>query len=143
MIPEEKILKTMKVCELSREEAIAMLQEDEAIDKMSVKEAQADLTLEQKKAIKTAASTGTKKRTPIKRERKIDKIKKEIINCIRILLKGMGAITEPLKNETDLHFTFKNENYSIKLIKHRPPKKQAVYVLKICNQKMTKMLLTF
>lgn len=120
---EKDIQKTMTKLDLTREEAIAMLQEDEMIDKMSVKEAQSDLSAEQKKAIKSASKVGSKKRTPVKRERKVDKIKKELINCIRILLEGMGAITEPLKNETDLHFTFKGDSYSVKLIKHRPPKK--------------------
>lgn len=120
---EKDIQKTMTKLDLTREEAIAMLQEDEMIDKMSVKEAQSDLSAEQKKAIKSASKVGSKKRTPVKRERKVDKIKKEIINCIRVLLEGMGAITEPLKNETDLHFTFKGDSYSVKLIKHRPPKK--------------------
>jgi hypothetical protein len=120
---EKDIQKTMAKLDLTREEAIAMLQEDEMIDKMSVKEAQSDLSAEQKKAIKSASKVGSKKRTPVKRERKVDKIKKEIINCIRILLEGMGAITEPLKNETDLHFTFKGDSYSVKLIKHRPPKR--------------------
>jgi hypothetical protein len=119
---EKDIQKTMTKLDLTREEAIAMLQEDEMIDKMSVKEAQSDLSAEQKKAIKSAAAVGAKKRTAVKRERKVDKVKKEIINCVRVLLEGMGAIAEPLKNETDLHFTFKGDSYSVKLIKHRPPK---------------------
>jgi hypothetical protein len=123
MMNEERIQKLMKTLECSREEAIQLLKEDEEIDKMSVKEAQSDLTAEQKKAVKSASKVGSKKRTPVKRERKVDKIKKELINCIRVLLEGMGAITEPLKNETDLHFTFKGDSYSVKLIKHRPPKR--------------------
>lgn len=123
MFDEAKIQKVMKTCELTREEAIAMLKEDEEVDKMSVKEAQADLTDEQKKAVKSATKVGSKKRTAVKRERKIDEVKKKIINCIRVLLEGMGAVVQPLTNETDLHFTYSGESYSIKLIKHRPPKK--------------------
>lgn len=123
MMNEERIQKMMKSLECSREEAIQLLKEDEEVDKMSVKEAQADLTAEQKKAVKSATITGSKKRTAVKRERKIDFVKKELINCVRVLLEGLGAITEPLKNESDLHFTFKGASYSIKLIKHRPPKK--------------------
>lgn len=120
---EERIQKMMKSLECSREEAIQLLKEDEEIDKMSVKEAQSDLTAEQRKAAKSATITGSKKRTAVKRERKIDLVKKELINCVRVLLEGLGAVTEPLKNESDLHFTFKGGSYSIKLIKHRPPKK--------------------
>lgn len=120
---EKDIQKTMAKLDLTREEAIAMLQEDEEIDKMSIKEVQSDLSKEQKQAIKTASSTGSRKRTSVKRERKIDPVKKELINCIRVLLEGMTANVEPLQNETDLHFIYKNESYSIKLIKHRPQKK--------------------
>lgn len=105
------------------EEAFELLTEDEKIDKMTVAEAQADLSQEQKQAIKIATITHTKERKPIKRERKIDTIKKRFINGIRIYLEGCGADVEPLKNETDLHFNFENEHYSIKLTKHRPPKK--------------------
>ena len=64
---EERIQKLMKTLECSRKEAIQLLEEDEEIDKMSVKEAQSDLTAEQKKAIKSASKVGSKKRTPVKR----------------------------------------------------------------------------
>lgn len=56
------------------------------------------------------------------RERKVDEVKKKFINGFRIYLEGCGAKVEPLTNETDLHFTYLGENYSIKLSKHRPKK---------------------
>ena len=56
------------------------------------------------------------------RERKIDETKKRFINGFRIYLEGSGCKVEPLKNETDLHFTFEDEKYSVKLTKHRAPK---------------------
>ena len=109
----------------SYEEALELVAEDEKIDKMTVAEATSDLTKEQKQAVKNATITHTRERKPAKRKRKIDEIKKRFVNGIRIYLEGCGAKVEPLTNETDLHFIFENAHYSIKLTKHRPPKKQA------------------
>lgn len=107
------------------EEALELIAEDEKIDKMTVAEATADLTKEQKQAVKAATITHTRERKPAKRERKIDSIKQRFIRGIKVYLEGCGAKVEPLTNETDLHFIFENAHYSIKLTKHRPPKKQA------------------
>ena len=115
----------MKKLGCTEAEAFQILADDEKIDKMTVAEATADLTDEQKKAVKSATIAHTKKRTPVKRERKVDSIKQKFIKGIKIFLEGCGAKVEPLTNETDLHFTFENAHYSIKLTKHRPPKKQA------------------
>jgi hypothetical protein len=122
-LDETRIEKLMSTLNCSRDEAIEIIKEDEEIDGMSMKEVNADLTEEQKKAVKAATKTGTKKRTAVKRERKVDPVKKQLINNVRILLEGMHANVEPLTNETDLHFTYEGASYSIKLTKHRPPKK--------------------
>jgi predicted ATP-grasp superfamily ATP-dependent carboligase len=119
----QEITSLMRKLGCSRAEAVDIIKADREIDKMSIKEAQADLTQEQKQAIKKASLTGSKKRTEVKRERKIDEVKKRFINGIRVYLEGCGAQVEPLKNETDLHFIFENDHFSIKLTKHRPPKK--------------------
>lgn len=116
---EKQIEKIMKSLDCTREEAIEIIKDDEAIDKG---EKLFELTEEQKKAVKKATGTGTKKHTAVKRERKVDEAKKRLINDIRVLLEGLGANTEPLKNETDLHFTFEGDSYTVKLTKHRPPK---------------------
>lgn len=119
---EKDIVKMMNALKCTREEAIEIIKEDEEIDKMTMKEVNADLTSEQKKAIKEATKTGTKKRTNTKRERKVDETKKRLINNYRVLLEGMGAVIEPLKTESEMHFTFENAHYTVKLIKHREPK---------------------
>ena len=62
-------------------------------------------------------------RKKVEKVRKVDPNKKRFISCIKTLLEGLGCETIPLTNETDLHFTFENEKYSIKLTKHRAPKK--------------------
>lgn len=123
---EKDIQKTMKALDLSREEAIEMLKEDEEIDRMGMSEVDNDLTAEQKKVKKAMTATGEKKKTVYKfdkkRERKVDEVKKHLMDCIKVLLEGLGAKVEPLTTEAEMHFVHLGENYTIKLIKHRPPK---------------------
>ena len=53
------------------------------------------------------------------KERKIDPVKKKILACIKVLLEGLGAKIINVKTETEINFIFSNENYSLKLTKHR------------------------
>ena len=119
---EKQIEKIMKSLGCTREEAIELIMEDEAVDRMTSKEVNSDLIADQKKAMKKATNTGTKKRTAVKRERKVDETKKRFLTDYKILLEGLGAEVEPLKTEAEMHFTFEGESYTVKLIKHRPPK---------------------
>lgn len=64
----------------------------------------------------------SKERKTAKRERKIDHIKERFIKGISVYLRGCGCKVEPLVNETDLHFTFGENSYTLKLIKHRQKK---------------------
>lgn len=118
---EKRIKQMMKSLKITREEAIEILRDDEAIDKG---EKLFELTPEQKKAEKEARKTGFRKNTiPVKRERKVDETKKRIILDIKVLLEGLGAKVAEIKTEAEMHFTFNSDEYTIKLIKHRPPKK--------------------
>ena len=119
---EKQIEKIMKSLGCTREEAIELIMEDEAVDRMTSKEVNSDLTADQKKAMKKATNTGTKKRTAVKRERKVDETKKRLLTDYKTLLEGLGAEVEPLKTESEMHFIFEGESYTVKLIKHRPPK---------------------
>ncbi len=119
---EKEILKMMKALDLTREEAIEMLKEDEMVDKMSMKEVTADLTDEQKKVIKDSTKTTSKKRGKVKRERKVDEEKKALLEILDgALLDELGIVAE-WENEVALHFTYKGSAYDLKLIKHRPSK---------------------
>ena len=62
----------------------------------------------------------TKPRKP--RERKVDEVKKDLIEYLEKAL-GMIVNVDNVKNESEISFTFKNEQFTLKLIKHRPPKK--------------------
>jgi S-adenosylmethionine:diacylglycerol 3-amino-3-carboxypropyl transferase len=119
---EEKILKAMKSLDLTREEAIEMLMEDEAVDKMSMKEVTNDLTDEQKKVIKDSTKTTSKKRGKVKRERKVDTEKKMLLEILADALLDEIEVKAEMENEVALHFTYNESAYDLKLIKHRPPK---------------------
>ena len=51
---ENKISELMKTLDLTRDEAIELIKEDEQVDKMGMRQVNNDLTEEQKKAIKKA-----------------------------------------------------------------------------------------
>ena len=106
---DKLIEKIMKECEqdgepVTREEAAEMAE-------MEIR-ANADRRYE----------TSDKPRKSANKERKVDTTKKEILNNCRVLVEGMGAKTLEIKTETELVFTFEEEEYSLKLIKHRAKK---------------------
>ena len=111
----------------SRQEALEIIAEDSEIDKMSMKEVTADLTKEQRKAIKANSKAGFKKRTPVKRERKIDPDKLELIQVLDDALCNIADNVQERTNETEIHFEYNDNSYTVRLIKHRPPKKQGVF----------------
>lgn len=119
---EKQIEKMMKSLDLTRDEAIALIKEDEQVDKMTTKEVNSDLTAEQKKVIKDATKTTSKKRAPSKRERKVDETKKVLLEQIQSMLKTLGIEDVTMKTETELNFPYEHEQYTLKLIKHRAPK---------------------
>lgn len=64
-----------------------------------------------------------KPRKPSTRERRVDEKKKVILGLITdIVLPGLHAQNVVSKTETEVSFTYEGDDYSIKLIKHRPPK---------------------
>lgn len=131
---EKQILKMMKSLDISREEAISVIKEDEAIDKMSMGEVDNDLTAEQKKAKKKATNTtGDKTKrayTFTKRERKPDDVKREIIATIAQNLdrccfgEELSTVANVIVVKPEREITFKvgDDEYSVTLTKHRKPK---------------------
>lgn len=119
---EKRIAELMKSLDCTRDEAIQVIADDEAID--SGKKL-FELSAEQKKAAKEMTSTGTRKSDkPVKRERKPDEEKQEIIAKIAdFLTKIDGFDVEIVKNEREISLIVGENDYSITLTKHRPPKK--------------------
>lgn len=116
---EKQIEKLMKSLGCSREEAIEVIKDDEAIDKG---EKLFELTDEQKKAAKQMTTTGTKKRTAVKRERKIDENKAVVMDILTDALVDNEIAITAQKTEGELDFTYNGEKFTLKIIKHRPPK---------------------
>lgn len=127
---EKRIIELMTALGCTREEAIQVIADDDAIDDG---EKLFELTAEQKKTAKAMTTTGTKKRTTAtKRERKPDEIKRQIIEKIADSL-GAYVFTDAqywnaenisITNvEREISFTIGNDSYSLTLTKHRPPKK--------------------
>ena len=127
---EKRITELMTALGCTKEEAIQVIADDDAIDDG---EKLFELTAEQKKTAKAMTTTGTKKRTTaIKRERKPDEIKRQIVEKIADSLGAYvftGAQYWNAENinitnvEREISFTIGNDSYSLTLTKHRPPKK--------------------
>ena len=100
---EKQIEHLMKSLDCTREEAISIIEEDEAIDRMKDKDVQNDLTEEQKKASKQARQADRKKTSykfdTSKRERKVDPIKKELIAGLASFLTEQGATDIDITND--------------------------------------------
>ena len=65
-------------------------------------------------------ATVKKERKP--RERKVDETKKFILETVRDVIHDDFDSEVSMENETDIHFTYRGDKYSLKLTKHRPPK---------------------
>lgn len=117
-IPDDEIEKSMKVLGISKEEAIDLwlcdndYEEDEEAEALTVKA----------KAVKRYEKAD-KPRKATAKERKVDEEKKRLLNFCRIPIEGAGGIITNVKNEAEFSFTFGGNCYTIKLVKHRPPKK--------------------
>ena len=117
-IPDAELAENMKALGISKEEAIDMwlfdndYEDNEEVDEMTVKA----------KAVKRYEKRDAPRKT-VKKERKVDEEKKELLNLCRIPIEGAGGNVTNIKNEAEFSFTFGNNCYTVKLVKHRPPKK--------------------
>ena len=117
-IPDKDIENSMKLLEISKEEAIKMWLDDNDYTTNEVVE---ELTEKAKKEIKRYEQSD-KKRKSSTRERKVDDEKKAFLDGFRIFVEGKGGNVTAQKNEAEFSFTYGGNEYSVKLIKHRPPK---------------------
>lgn len=111
MTKEKLIENIMKEC--ARDGEPVTREEAEAMAEMEIK-ANADRHYEK--------SDKPRKNTP--KERKIDETKKRLLMDCKTLLEGLGAKVTNVKTETEISFLFNSEEYSLKLVKHRPKKDQ-------------------
>lgn len=115
------IEKHMKILNISREEAIELIKEDEKIDKMtSTSEINSDMSVEQVKAAKTARQADRKKTVfnfdVSKREKKANPDKRILIENLRASVQAVGGTDIEVTNlEREMVFKFNNVKYKIVL----------------------------
>lgn len=111
---EEKIQKLMKTLHISREDAIALMEEDRRIDRG---EKLFELDPELEKGAKKARQADRKKsNTPIKRERKPKPEKAEICSAMMEGLSTLGVTEFSITNaEREFLFTHNGTKYKVTL----------------------------
>lgn len=119
---EKEILNYMETLDLTREEA-EQLWEDDNSDEMTPE--QAELTAKAKELGRHMGES-MKERKPREKVRKVDEEKKMILAEFVESLNGINAEITEVKTETEITFKYGGNVYTVKLTKHRPPKKQAV-----------------
>lgn len=116
-IPDAEIEKSMKLLDIPRNEAIQLwLDDNDYTENETVEE----LT-EKAKAIRRYEKSDNKRKKTTK-ERKVDEEKRRLLTGFRIYAEGAGGVVTNIKNEAEFSFTFGENNYTVKLVKHRPPK---------------------
>lgn len=118
MHTEIEIQKMMKSLDCTREEVLQMLEDDES-DELTPEQAE----LEKKaKKLKRRYETSDKPRKKAEKVRKIDTVKKGLLDLVLDALQDTVKITE-IKNELACEFEYNGESYGLKITRHRPKKK--------------------
>lgn len=115
---EADIQKMMNRLKCSREEAIELIKSDES-DEMTPEQAE----LEKKaKAMGRRYEQSDKPRKKAEKVRKVDTVKKSLLDIVLDALQDTVKITE-IKNELACEFEYNDEQYGLKITRHRPKKK--------------------
>lgn len=117
-IPDKDIDTFVTKYNLSQEEAIQLwLEDNDYLENETVNE------LMEKTKGQRHYEKSMKERKASTKERKVDEEKKRFLMDIKTLVESMGGNITEIKNEAEFSYIFGENNYTIKLIKHRPPKK--------------------
>lgn len=116
---EAKIQQYMKALDVSREEAIQLIEDDEN----DIIGEEGEQLQEKAKEVRRYEKSD-KPRKKVVKERKVDEEKKHLIEILAEAITH-SAPTEniSIKNEAEISFNYGENSYTIKLVKHRPPKK--------------------
>lgn len=120
-IDEKVVQNHCKILGISREEALQLIADDEAVDKMvSIKEVKGDLTEEQKKAERKLRQVSRKPTVynfdTSKRKRAENTDKRTLINLIKEALENGDCEQLDVTNaEREIIFYFKNTKYKVVL----------------------------
>jgi len=109
---------------MTKEKLIEQIMSDFEKDGTPVtkEEAEEIAEMELKNATNRHYEKADKPRKSVKRERKIDSTKQKLISCFKVLLEGMKTEILNVKTETEINFVYEDEEYTLKLIKHRKGK---------------------
>ena len=110
---EETIVSFMKKLDLTREEAEQLYKDDNSTDVLP------EVKVMEKKAkeCKRRYEHKFEPRKPVKRERKVDEDKKELLTIIEQAFSNVCSVEE-IVTETEIKFSYNGNSYSIKLIRH-------------------------
>ena len=119
-IPDADINKSMKLLNISHDDAVQMWLEDEGyLENETVEE----LTAKAKEnKVKHEAKSNAPRKT-VKRERKPDEEKENLIKILTNCLKNEGFEVEITNKSKIIEFNVGENHYKLDLIKQRPPKK--------------------
>jgi hypothetical protein len=120
-IPDDELAKNMKVLNLTKEEAIEMYLEDEGYLENEEVEALTKKAKDNKAVVHDAKAD--KPRKQVKRERKPDEEKENLIEILANCLKNAGFEAEITNKSKIIEFSVGENHYKLDLIKKRPPKK--------------------
>lgn len=121
-IPDTELEKSIKLLDISKDEAIQMWLEDndycenEEIEILTAK-------AKENKAVQHGAVNVNKSKTATKRERKPDVEKEEIISKLAEFLETIGTSVKITNKSKLIEFEIGENHYKVDLIKQRPPKK--------------------
>lgn len=118
-IPDGDIKKLMSSLDIPKEEAIEVWLDDH--DYTDNEEAEA--MTKKAKEVGRRYEKSDKERKKVVRERKVDAEKGGLLTAIKTAVEAFGGIVSGVKNEAEFSFTFNGNSYTVKLVKHRPPKK--------------------
>ena len=121
-ISDAELEKSMKLLDITKEEAIQMWLDDNDYTTNEVVE---ELSEKAKKNIKRYEKSD-KKRKSTPKERKVDEEKKAFLSGFKIFAEGKGGIVTAVKNEAEFSFTYGENAYTVKLVKHRAKKEGVV-----------------
>jgi hypothetical protein len=119
-IPDAEIDKSMKILGLTKDEAVQMWLEDEGYLENEVVE---ELTAKAKENKVSREAKSDKPRKVVKRERKPDEEKENLIEILSNCLKDNGFEVNVTNKSKIIEFNVGENHYKLDLIKQRPPKK--------------------
>ena len=123
-IPDAEINRHMELLKITQEEAIQMWLEDEGYLENAVVE---ELTAKAKVNKVSHDAKSEKPRKPVKRERKPDEEKENLIEILANCLKNAGFEAEITNKSKIIEFNVGENHYKLDLIKQRPPKTKQIY----------------